>query len=83
MWPMAVPSPHEKYRGQKTKIIKPNMNKISFSCMCAASAVHMCPTVDTLIIPALAIGFSPAEAEHLYECCRSIYRSSKEERMNR
>ena len=59
------------------------MNKISFSCMCAASAVHMCPTVDTLIIPALAIGFSPAEAEHLYECCRSIYRSSREERMNR
>ena len=22
MWPMAVPSPHEKYRGQKAKIIK-------------------------------------------------------------
>ena len=83
MWPLAVPSPHKKYRGQKEKIIKLNMNKISFSCMCAASAVHMCPTVDTLIIPALAIGFSPAEAEHLYECCRSIYRSSKEERMNR
>lgn len=59
------------------------MNKISFSCMCAASAVHMCPTTDTLIIPALAIGFSPAEAEHLYDCCCAIYRSSKEERMNR
>ena len=59
------------------------MNKISFSCMCAASAVHMHPTTDTLIIPALAIGFSPAEAEHLYDCCCAIYRSSREERMNR
>lgn len=59
------------------------MNKISFSCMCAASAVHMHPTTDILIIPALAIGFSPAEAEHLYDCCCAIYRSSKEERMNR
>ena len=59
------------------------MNKISFSCMCAASAVHMRPTTETLIIPALAIGFSPAEAEHLYDCCCAIYRSSKEEHMNR
>ena len=59
------------------------MNKISFSCMCAASAVYICPTIETLIIPALAIGFSPAEAEHLYDCCCSIYRSSKKEHMNR
>lgn len=53
------------------------MNKISFSCMCAASAVYICPTAETLIIPALALGFSCAEAEHLYDCCRSIYLNSR------
>ena len=59
------------------------MEKISFSCMCAANAVNTCPTFTTLIVPALNLGFSRAEAEHLYDCCYAIYRSSKEERMNR
>lgn len=45
--------------------------------MCAASAVYICPTAETLIIPALTLGFSCAEAEHLYDCCRSIYLNSR------
>lgn len=59
------------------------MDKISFYCMCAASAVHTCPTFNTVIAPALKLGFPRAEAEHLYDCCCAIYRNSRAARMNR
>lgn len=51
--------------------------------MCAASAVHTCPTFNTVIAPALKLGFPRAEAEHLYDCCCAIYRNSRAARMNR
>ena len=59
------------------------MEKISFSCMCAANAVYACPTFTTLIIPALNLGFSRSEAEHLYDCCCAIYRNSRDTSANR
>ena len=52
------------------------MDKISFSCMCAISAVHVCPTLDMIVTPALKLGFSREEAQHLYNCCHSIYHNA-------
>lgn len=51
--------------------------------MCASNAVYACPTFTTLIIPALNLGFSRAEAEHLYDCCCAIYRNSRDTSANR
>lgn len=59
------------------------MNKISFYCICAASAVNTYPTFNTVIVPALKLGISRAEAEHLYDCCCAIYHNSRAARMNR
>ena len=59
------------------------MDKISFYCMCAANAVNTYPTFNTVIAPALKLGLSRAEAEHLYDCCCAIFRNSRVVRMNR
>lgn len=54
------------------------MNKVSFICMCASEAVHTILNKDVTILAALKEGFTLQEAEHLYECCRSIYRNSEQ-----
>ena len=51
------------------------MNKISFICMCASEATRTIPNKGTITFTALKEGFSLEEANHLYQCCMSIYRS--------
>ena len=51
------------------------MNKISFICMCASEATHTIPNKGTITFAALKEGLTLQEANHLYQCCMSIYRS--------